>query len=597
MLEKFRRFMKQISFDLIKLPDTVRNFANRIIFITILGALIPDVLSFALKGAQVSLTNGHVVLAGILLLLHFGQRVLLSMMDTYFDLQKDNYQQLTTSESTKVILDVSNMTKSKVFKEEKGIIQMIEPAEIIKVTKDYIQAYWEFYLRFPTTVAQVVILAGMLIASIVLEFKTSSLKETAIISFMMIVCILLYFYLSKKRIKVMREYRSARKKNESATDVLYTEIKSTDFISKKDFEYHAEKLRCKLDDGINVNKTERLKLNKVFIERSFIASMMMIGIMIVKFVFAGKFDFTTFIDVVALSSIYSTMLQRITSIIGNYESIMDMTIDIDTLYDSFSNINSVYEAEKEKNVVSTPIESMTITEFTVTQDRNGAFELINNSVFSLKSGDTIMAHGRTGCGKSTLISMVTGKMGLVTSPIKFSNGKSGYLNSIGYQTDKAMVNNFVLNEITLTDDYKEIDKVKLFYILKGLKLFDEILRMIKKENFKVDLVSDEDKVFEFLKVRKTSEFSSGQMQRLALAKLLYLLDDTIQLVALDEPFNRLDDATCNECMNFVKDVVLKSGQRILIVATHQVEICKKYCNVDISFGADLEKSIIKVSHN
>ena len=392
----------------------------------------------------------------------------------------------------------------------------------------------------------------------------------------------------------MREYRKTCKQNDAAVDVLFTEIKSTDFISQNDFSYHAEKLRSKLNEVRVINKDQHLKLNKVFIQRSLIASVMMIAIMIFKFALSGEFTLSTFFDIVALSSIYSTMLSRISNITGSYESIMDIILDIDALYDDFNNIYTVYENEQNKTIVSTPIQHLTVSEFSVTQDRNGAFELINDEKFMLHSDDVIMAYGRTGCGKSTLINMLTGRISLTQSPIEFSNGQYGYLNSIGYQTDRAMVNNFVLNEIAMTDDLSTIDRSKLFEIIKGLQLFDELLLKIKVEHLSLDVVTDEDKIFEFLKIRKTKEFSSGQMQRLALVKLLYSLDDSIQLVALDEPFNRLDDETCKYCVAFVKEYVLRK-HRILVIATHQVDICRPYCNVEISFGVNLQKSIIRVN--
>lgn len=593
MIESFRKFAKQIRFDLIKLPEDVQKFANKIIIFNILSCLIPDLFSFALKGAQISLTKGYTTIAIVLLLLHFSHRVLDSMFNTFYGLQADNYNQLSVSESTKKILDISNVTKSKVFKTEGKIVHMVEQPEVIKITRDYIEDFWAFYLKFPTTIAQIIILFVTLIASTILQILTSTLLETAIITGLLIFCFVFYFYLSNKRIKVMRNYRKIRKKNESETDVLYTEIKSTDFISKKDFAYHAEKLRAKLDDNIAVTKTERLKLNKIFINRALVASLMMILIMIIKFVVTGAFTVDTFVDIVALSTIYGTMLVRISNITSSYESIMDILIDVNTLYEDFNNINTVYEKEMQRNIVSTAIENLTVTEFTVTQDKNGAFELINNNVFILNSGDTIMAYGRTGCGKSTLINMFTGKMNLVDSPIHFSNGDTGYLNSIGYQTDRAMVNNFVLNELALTDKYEEIDYDKVIYLLKGVDLYDEIIRMIKNENLDFGSLDDNEKLIEFLKIRKTNEFSSGQKQRLALVKLLYSLDDTIQLVALDEPFNRLDDLTCKKCIEFIKNYVLQQN-RILFIATHQVDICRPYCNVEISFGEDLTRSIIKV---
>lgn len=591
-MERIRNFFKKLSFETIKLPENVKKFANKIIIISFLGTLIPDILSFALKGAQISLEKGMTVVAIVLLLINFSQRILDSLFRTFYSYQNDSYKKLTTSESTKVILDISNLTKSKIFKKRNNIIQMVELPEVLKVSKDYLQDYWSFYIQFPKTLCEVLILIGTLIASIILEIRTSTLVEALILSGLLIICCILYFLNSKQRIQVMRKYRKARKENEAAEDVLFTEIKSTDFISKKDFVYHAERFRTKLDENTTINRDENLKLNKVFIKRSMIASFMIIAIIVVKLVFEAGINLNSFIDIIALSSIYSTILQRISSIASSYENIMDIVIDIDTLYDEFSNINKVYVAEKSKILNTEPIKNLTIANFSISQDLNGAFELINTSSFTVNSGDTIMAYGKTGSGKSTLINMLTGRMSLLENPIQFSNGQVGYLNTIGYQTDKSMVNNFVLNEIALTDDLEQIDKEKLFYLLRGFHLFEEIHRMVKKTGKSYGNTVEEE-VFEFLKVRKTKEFSSGQMQRLALVKLLYSLDSSIQLVALDEPFNRLDDETTKQCVKFIQDYVMTSN-RILLIATHQVEIVRNFSNMEISFIEDLEKSIIKV---
>lgn len=592
-MERIRNFFKELSFDVIKLPQNVRQFANKIIIFSILGALIPDILAFALKGAQLSLEKGMTFLAILLLLINFSQRILDSLFQTFFEYQNDTYKKLTTSESTKVILDISNETKSKVFKNKNGIIQMVELPEIMKISKDYLQDYWSFYIKMPTTLAEIVILIFTLVASIVIELKTSSTIEALLLSVLLLICCFLYFLNSKQRIKVMRKYRKQRKQNESAEDILFTEIKSTDFISKRDFVYHAERFRNLLDKNTSINREENLKLNKVFITRSLISSLMIIAIIVVKLMFEDGINLDIFIDIIALSSIYSTILQRISSIARSYENIMDVVIDIDTLYHEFDNINNIYVAEKSKRVSTSTISTLTIANFSISQDLNGAFELINTDSFTINSGDTIMTYGKTGSGKSTLIGMLTGRMSLLENPIKFSNGQIGYLNTIGYQTDKSMVNNFVLNEIALTDDLTQIDKEKLFYLLKGVNLFEEILRMVKKSGFDGKELSDEEKIFEFLKIRKTKEFSSGQMQRLALVKLLYSLDGSIQLVALDEPFNRLDDETTKQCVKFIQDYVMRSN-RILIIATHQVEIVRPFANMEISFIEDLEKSIISV---
>ena len=559
MIKKLQQFQHETRYPLIELPQPVKIFAKKMILFGFMGSAISGILSFCLKGSQLALKNGNIILAIILLVIHFGDRIISTVYNTWFNLKDNDYGRLITSEQTKTILNVSNITRNKVFKSKGKIIEMVENAEILKVTKDYLSAYWAFYQRFPSTLLQVGILLVMLISSTIIQLKTSTFLETIIITSMLIVAFIIYFYLSNRRIKILRSYRKFRKENEAKSDVLFTEIKACDFVSDKDFVYHAEKLRTQLDNNIQLNRVEGLKLNKIFIQRSISASISMILITVVKIIVTHDFSAENFFDIIALSSIYATMLNRIQGIVESYEKIMDIIIDIDTLNPDFDNINTVYTEETNKTTINYPIERMDVAPFSVTQDVNGAFELINNTTFSLVPNDVVMTYGRTGCGKSTLINMFTGRMSLKQNPIHFSNGKNGYLNSIGYQTDKAMANNYVLYELTLTDNDEEIDRKKFIEIIKGMQLYDELLRMIKEEKLEFEgNLSDDEMIFEFLKIRKTKEFSSGQMQRLALAKLMYSLDDTIQLVALDEPFNRLDDATCDKCMQFIKEYVQKN---------------------------------------
>ena len=589
----FKHYVKLVDFEIIQVPEEVKKSARIVILFAFLSTLIPDILAFAIKGAQFALQNGYTAVAILLILLHFGDRILMSIFDTQKTMQRDSYSQLVVNQQTIVVTDVSNTTKSKVFKKNGNIIQMVEDPEVIKITQDYLKAYWELFITLPVTIFQVIVLIGMLTVSIIIEVATSSKMEVLIIASLLIISITLYFILSRKRIRVRREYRKNRKENEAKTEVIFTEIKSTDFISKKDFLFHADKLREKLCENTIINKGEHLKLNKVFIERSFIASFLMVIIMLIKFMTASQITPDTIVDVIALSSIYSMILQRVTSITFNYENFMDMVVELETLYDDFKNINDVYVAEQKKVVINTPIDFLNVFAFEITQDVKGIFELINRNVFTLRSGDTVVAYGKTGCGKSTLIKMLTGRIIIPQNPIRFSNGKEGYLNSIGYQTDKAMANGYSLNEVTLTDSYDEIDLKKLFEILKGLHLYDEFLRMVKEEDNMSETLTNDGKVIEFMKIKKIREFSSGQMQRLALAKLLYSLDETMQLVALDEPFNRLDDTTCKSCMDFIYKYVHRSP-RILLIATHQVDICCPYATVKISFDEDMSKSILNV---
>jgi len=591
MENMFQKVGRQLNFDILKRPEKLKRFASKLILIRILGIIIPDILAFSIKGAELALRNDLPVIAILLLLLHFSERTVSQLYKTYDDLQEYTYNQISTSETTKIILFLSNAIKGKVFKQRDDVRTRVEHPEIIQKAKDYLGDSWRLLMRVPYLIAQTVSLVLTIAFSIYLELMTATKTESAIISALLICSVILYFVISKRRINVMKEFRKVRKENEAKVEVLYTELKMIDFISNNDFMYHASKLRNCLDNRINTEKQENFKLNKVFISRSLISSIFMVAIIVIKLIIGGKMDLVLFLDVVALSSIYSSILGRIASITNNFEDVMDIMVDLDALYPDFKMYHDKYVEETNKTIITKPIKQIHINHFKTSQDPNGRFELVNQSPFTIKSGDKILVHGHTGCGKSTLLYLLTGRITQDEAPIVFSNGLTGYLSSISYQTDKAMANNFVLNEICLNDDLTQVDQIKLIEILRGLRMFDEVLKMVIGTELDDRTLTDEYKVIKFLETRKISEFSSGQIQRLSLAKLLYQLDGTIQLVALDEPFNRLDDETCDACCKFVTDYILRQN-RILILATHQVQICRKYCTNEISFTEDLNRSYV-----
>lgn len=591
-----RTLRNKLNFPILKQPKQIKALKGKIIAISIIATLLLDAMSFSLKGSQAAMNAGLVPLSIFMLVLYFSQRILETSYSTYADLQNDIFRQIFSDETIQIVMNICNMCRSKVFKKEDGKECLMENAEIMQKSQWYLSAVWEFWWRIPVTISECIILAGMIVGMIIVEIHDSDPTQTTFIMTLLIICIIVYFVLGKKRIILKKDYRKLTKEAESKKDVLLTEIKSIDFISKSDFDYHAEQFRDHLMLSTEINKKERLKLNNVFIQRSFIASGFMITILLFKVFTAQTLDISVILNVVAVSSVYSTILSKIGNILHEFETLADNIIDINTLYPDFNQIHNVYMEEARKNFSANNVEEITVGKFYATQDPKKRYLLKNASSFSLSKGDFALVQGPTGCGKSTLLMLLTGKLRIKNNPIVFNNGENGYLQSISYQTDKAMANGFVINELILDNDPDQnTDYIKLFDILHGLHLYDELLRMATSDtDINLSNLSDDDKVFNLLKQKTTKQFSSGQQQRLALAKLLYTMSDIHQVIALDEAFNRLDDITAKQCIEFVYNYTQKDMPRIVLLATHQVDLVRPICNKEISFVADLNTSLINV---
>ena len=162
-------------------------------------------------------------------------------------------------------------------------------------------------------------------------------------------------------------------------------------------------------------------------------------------------------------------------------------------------------------------------------------------------------------------------MKMVTGMIKFSGfelyykrKKNGTVNTLMHQTDGKLGSGNVLSEITFDE---ELDEDKLFNILKGLHLYEEI-------------ISKDTDVLRYLKNSSIGDYSTGQKQRLAITRLLYNMDDTIQIIGFDEATNALNDAITLQTLNFIKEYC---KDKILLIATHQVDMGKTVANKKFEF--------------
>ena len=142
--------------------------------------------------------------------------------------------------------------------------------------------------------------------------------------------------------------------------------------------------------------------------------------------------------------------------------------------------------------------------------------------------------------------------------------EEGTVNTLMHQTDGKLGYSNVLSEISFDE---AVDEEKLFYILKGLHLYEEI--------------SEKDKdVLRHLKNSSIGDYSTGQKQRLAIVRLLYNMDDTIQIIGFDEATNALNDAITLQTLNFIKEYC---KDKILLIATHQVDMGETVANKKFEF--------------
>ena len=182
---------------------------------------------------------------------------------------------------------------------------------------------------------------------------------------------------------------------------------------------------------------------------------------------------------------------------------------------------------------------------------------VKNISFKIGKGKIIGLLGPNGCGKSTTIGMM---LGLIkpSSGTVIINGQNIEHN----RTDLLEKMNFISPYVELPKKLTVEENLKVYGRLYGVKnLKDKISDLMEKLN-----------LLDF-KSRKTGELSSGQKNRVSLAKAL--INDP-EILFLDEPTASLDPDVGDYIRGFIENYASNKGATILL-ASHNMNEVERLC--------------------
>ena len=184
---------------------------------------------------------------------------------------------------------------------------------------------------------------------------------------------------------------------------------------------------------------------------------------------------------------------------------------------------------------------------------------VNNISFTLEKNSTLGLLGPNGCGKTTSIGMM---LGLITP----TSGKI-YINDIVLEPKNRIE---LLTMINFASPYIELPK-KLT-VKQNLEVYARLYGVKKIYERLSELVEDLN-LQKFLN-KKTGELSSGQKNRVSLAKSLI---NKPKLLFLDEPTASLDP----DVGDFVREYIetyKKNNELTILLASHNMKEVERLCN-------------------
>ena len=183
---------------------------------------------------------------------------------------------------------------------------------------------------------------------------------------------------------------------------------------------------------------------------------------------------------------------------------------------------------------------------------------VKNISFKIYKGTIIGLLGPNGCGKSTTMVMMLGLIKPSAGTV-IINGQN-----IEYNRTKLLEKmNFISPYIELPKKLSVEENLKVYGRLYGVEnLNDKISDLMEKLN-----------LTEFRK-RKTGELSSGQKNRVSLAKAL--INDP-EILLLDEPTASLDPDVGDYVRSFIENYASTKGSTILL-ASHNMNEVERLCS-------------------
>ena len=188
------------------------------------------------------------------------------------------------------------------------------------------------------------------------------------------------------------------------------------------------------------------------------------------------------------------------------------------------------------------------------------FKAVNNLNFKIDTGSIIGLLGPNGCGKTTTIGMILGL-------IKPTKGEI-LINGKNVENENSRIE--VLERMNFISPYVELPK-KLT-VRENLIVYGRMYEVKDLKN-QIEKLVDELNLGEF-ENKKTGELSSGQKNRVSLAKSLI---NSPQILLLDEPTASLDPDTGDYIRSYIENYA-KINNTTILLASHNMDEVERLCS-------------------
>lgn len=545
---------------ILDIPQNIHKMGQKLGITSLAMTIIGLAFSFLLKLTNMMIEYKFILLGIILFMLYRAQQVLRESMMIYRNSERQKYALIYDDEivlrGSKIIGNVSDRVLK--FDKTQNLYKIMSNESILNSIQNYLDKFWQQKVQHIFDVAQIISVILMLFVAIITNTAIPQYIFVPLVLFFVILSFLTSAYISMNRTEFFKKDKEYN--NEQAT--LKNDLLRIPTIVKADLNMRIGRFqKTVVESHQNVRHFHR-KLNFSRLIISIVETLSQYGIIVFYLlgISFSEVSLASIAEITATLVILETALSNVSRIAETLNSHNERRLIIEREEEDIRLILDVYYKEAKKASEQKEVTDILINPFSIKyleeSENDKPFTLSSTNSIEIKSGEIIILSGVSGSGKSTFMKLLTERIKVEKSTE--IPATSRYL----FYDEKLKFGSLTIYE-ELFCSTENPNHEKMQEILENLHLWSEI----KRNCFDV---------WQWMKEKKFDySLSNGQKQRLILAKMLYWLDDTIDVMVLDECTSGLDDksegdsADAERILEYIVRYCNKDKQRIIIISTHQ----------------------------
>ncbi len=579
-----------LSDEMLSIPNSVKRMGFKVGFMNFGMTVIALTFAFMLKVTNMMIEYRFILLGIIFFMLYRGQQVVREAFYLFESSESKKFELIFEDEIVFRGSQIIGKTSDKVLKydESNNLYKIMSNESVLNTIKNYLQNLWRQKIQHTFDVFEMISVIIMLIVAIL---TNTSISQVVFISLIFVFVLISFF--SSAYISLNREtyYKKHREYNNEQS-LIVNDLLRVPVIVRNDLDMRIEKFqKTVIASNENVTKFhKKMNLSRLFVTTMEAFSQYGIIIFYLLGVEWSSINLSTITEIAAILLIVETALGQISRIAETLNNHNERLTILEKEEKDMSWILEVFHSESAKITTPKIVDNIKINPFSIQyleeSENDKPFTLVSKEQIHIKNGEVVILYGPSGSGKSTFMKMLTERIRLEKSTEIPSTSRFLF-----YDEKLKFGSLSIFEELFCCEENPDLTKMQT--ILENLHLWCEI----KSNCFDV---------WKWMKEKRFDQsLSNGQKQRLILAKMLYWLNDEIDVLVLDECTSGLDDKSENDSadaeriLEYIVRYVNSDKKRIIIISTHQnidgfkSKLADEFKFRNLQFAKEEEKNLVK----